>query len=139
MYIVGSLHGLIFLVVAVAVLYSDHQGYLYFKGKKETLAPALLKVLHRLVWVGLVFMILTGAILASTALEYYLTQWVFYLKMSFVLVLAINALAIGKLSMLAGTTPFKELGRKQQRQLVTSGAISFVSWIMAAVIGFFFL
>jgi hypothetical protein len=59
--------------------------------------------------------------------------------MGFVLVLVVNAFAIGKLSAVAGTTSFASLSAEEKRTLLLSGFLSGASWIGAATIGFFFL
>lgn len=138
-YVLGGLHGSIFLFVAAAIIYVDHQGYLYFRGKKELLSKQFITWSHRLIWIGLLLMVSTGAILASSAIEYYIQQLEFQLKMAFVLVLVINAFAIGSLSKLAATVPFAQLSRRQQHTLMLSGALSFMGWVGAASIGFFIL
>ncbi len=134
-----TIHLGVLICTAVVILYSDHQGYLYFTGKKQILSERFLKWSHRLVWVGLLLMITTGILLAIPSLTYRLQQPIFYVKMGFVAVLVINAFAIGKLARLAMTKPFVELTKKEQYTLLISGALSGISWVSAGVIGYFFL
>lgn len=135
----GAFHGLLFLVTAIIIIYSDHQGYLYFRGKKQTLSPRFVKWSHRLVWTGLLLIITTGLALMLPAWDYYLTQPPFYIKMSFVGVLILNGIAIGQLSKKAERTPFSALTNSEQKTLLVSGGLSFMSWVGAASIGIFVL
>lgn len=135
----GAFHGLIFLATAVVIIYSDHQGFLYFIGKKQTLSHSFITWSHRLVWTGLVLMITTGLILALPGWQYYLSEPAFLTKMSLVIMLAINAVAIGKLSRKAETTPFADLVTSEKKTLLISGMLSFAGWVGAASIGFFIL
>lgn len=138
-FLLGGLHGAVFTILAIFILYSDHQGYLYFRGKKETLSPTFLKWSHRIVWVGLVLMIITGAALLIPTWQFRLQEPVFYLKMGFVLVLLMNAFSIGKFSELSTLRPYRELTTDEQRTLMVSGALSVMGWVGAATIGLFFL
>lgn len=138
-YALGAFHGLLFIATAAVIIYSDHQGFEYFRGKKQTLSAQFVTWSHRLVWLGLALIILTGLALALPAWEYYLTDLAFYMKMSFVAVLIMNGLAIGKLSHKAETTPFAELSPDEKKTLMVSGALSFIGWVSAAAIGFFVL
>lgn len=138
-YALGAFHGLMFLLTAAVIIYSDHQGFLYFRGKKQTLSPTFVTWSHRLVWIGLGLIITTGLALAIPAWEYYLTELPFYIKMGFVGVLLMNAVAIGKLSHKAETTPFALLSSEEKTTLLVSGALSFCGWVCAAGIGFFIL
>ncbi len=135
----GAFHGLTVVITALVIIYSDHQGFLYFRGKKATLSPTFITWSHRLVWLGLIIIITSGIALAIPAWEYRLSEAVFYIKMGFVLVLLMNAIAIGKLSHKASTTPFTELTKEEQKTLLVSGALSFMGWVAAAGIGYFLL
>jgi hypothetical protein len=126
-------------ITAIMILYSDHQGYLYFRGKKETLSLWFVTWSHRIVWSGLIGMILSGFFLVLPGWNYYLEYPLFYVKMGFVLVLCVNGLAIGKLSQLTTERAFHELPPELKKTLLVSGALSFSGWVGAAVIGFFFL
>jgi hypothetical protein len=134
-----TVHLFTLLCTALVIIHADHQGFLYFRGKKQTLSAASLQWSHRLVWGGLLLMITTGILLALPAWEYLLREPVFLLKMGFVSVLVINAFAIGKLSAKAAEIPFSSLSKKEQHALLVSGALSFCGWVGAATIGIFFL
>lgn len=137
-YLIGGLHGFIFFLTAIVILYSDHRGFNYFRGKEKTLPENFLKMSHRLVWTGLVLMITTGIFLVIPAWEYRLSEPVFYVKMGFVLVLLMNAVAIGKLSKKASHFEFALLTSEEKKTLLVSGGLSAIGWICAASIGVFF-
>lgn len=139
LYALGATHGLIVFATIIVILYSDHQGFLYFRGKKATLSLSFVNWSHRLVWLGLGLIISTGSILVSFNVERYVADPAFFLKMSFVGVLIMNGLAIGALSHKASTTPFAALSQEEQRTLLVSGALSFMGWVGAFVIGAAFL
>ena len=134
-----SIHLITLSITALVIIYSDHQGFLYFRGKKQTLSKVFLHWSHILVWAGLLLMITTGVLLTIPAWTYRLQEPTFYIKMGFVLTLVVNAFAIGKLSKVAGEKPFAQLTTSEQRVLLLSGALSAMGWIGAAVIGKFFL
>lgn len=134
-----SIHLATLSITALIIIYSDHQGFLYFRGKKQTLSKVFLHWSHILVWTGLLLMITTGVLLTIPAWTYRLQEPTFYIKMGFVLTLVVNAFAIGKLSKVAGEKPFAQLTTSEQRVLLLSGALSAMGWIGAAVIGKFFL
>lgn len=139
LYVLGAFHGIIFVFLALVILYADHQGYLYVRGKKELLTERFVQWSHRLVWLGLALMIGTGAILLAPTWEYHLQQPAFYIKMGFVLVLLMNAFAIGSYSKLAYTKPFAVLSKEQQKTLLVAGALSLTGWVGSAIIGMFLL
>lgn len=135
----GEIHALLLLATAVVIVYSDHQGFLYFRGTKETLSRNFIVWSHRLVWTGLALIILTGVLLTILAWEYRLSEGVFWIKMGFVAVLLMNGIAIGSLSHKSTTTPFASLSKAEQKTLLVSGVLSFTGWVSAAIIGYFIL
>lgn len=134
-----ELHLAILLITAVVILYSDHEGFAYFREKKLTLSKQFVAWSHRLVWAGLLGMLLTGVVLVFPSWEYWLQDPAFYVKMGFVLTLFINAFFIGKLSHVATETPFSLLEQHERQTLLVSGALSAIGWIGAACMGFFVL
>jgi hypothetical protein len=134
-----SLHFFTLALTALVIVYSDHEGFAYFRGKKQTLSKSFLVWSHRLVWVGLLGMIITGFFLTLPSWTYRLQEPAFYVKMGFVLVLVVNAFAIGTLSKIAGEKSFSALEPEVKRTLLLSGVLSAISWVGAAVIGFLFL
>jgi hypothetical protein len=134
-----TIHLSTLLVTVIAILYADHLGFEYLRGKRVTIPLVTSNRLHTIVWIGLITMIASGVLLTLREWEELLTEPVFYVKMGFVLVLVMNALAIGKMSHLSSVHPFKELSPEVQKTLLVSGALSVSGWIGAAVIGMFFL
>lgn len=132
-----DIHLTILCVTALVILYSDHVGFNYFRERTLTLSRSTIVWSHRLVWVGLVGMIATGIALMLPSYEYWLSLPSFYVKMAFVLTLIVNALFIGKLSHVATETPYSLLDDETRKTLLTSGALSTMCWIGAAVIGLF--
>lgn len=126
-----SVHvGTLFLLIPV-ILFADHEGLAWVRGKKETLSAKTMIILHRLVWVGLGVMILTGAIMFWPLKDYLLYAPAFYIKMFFVFVLVINSFFINHFMQLAIEKPFASLSLEEKRPLLISGAVSSISWIGA--------
>lgn len=134
-----SLHLFTLLVTTIVIIYSDHEGFAYFRGKKQTLSLQFLEWSHTLVWAGLLGMIATGILLTIPSWTYRLQEPVFYVKMGFVATLVVNAFAIGKLSKVAAIKPFASLATDEKRTLLLSGVLSATGWIGAATIGMLFL
>lgn len=134
-----SLHLFVLACTVIAILYADHEGLSYVRGKKAVLNARSVQYTHRFVWVGLIGMILTGVALILPAWEYWLNDSTLYVKMGFVLMLVINSFFIDALSPVATERPFHELDTDTRRTLLVSGALSGIGWVGAAVIGFFFL
>jgi len=134
-----NIHLAILIITAVIILYSDHEGFNYMTGKKVVLSGRTIQWSHRLVWAGLILMVVTGVVLVVDSWAYYLQDPIFYVKIGFVLTLVVNALAIGKLSKIASERAFFELSGEEKRTLVLSGALSALGWLGAAGIGLFFL
>lgn len=136
---IGELHLPILIATALVILYGDHQGFDYMRGKRKTLPPKSVSWSHRLVWFGLLLMILSGVTLVLPVWEYWLADPTFYVKMGFVVTLIINGLFIGKLSHIATERPFAELTPPEKQTLIVSGALSGIGWLGAATIGLFVL
>ncbi len=134
-----TIHLTTLAITAIAILYSDHQGFSYFRGKKQTLSIGFVTWSHRFIWTGLIGMILSGFFLVLPGWDYYLTYPAFYVKMGFVLVLCVNGLAIGRLSQLTTERAFDELPPELRKTLLVSGALSLSGWVGSALIGFFLL
>ncbi len=130
-----ALHLLVLALTAVVIVFADHEGWQYVRGKKAVLSTARVQWLHRAVWVGLLGMIMTGIGLTTEEPEVF-EEPMFYVKMVMVLALIINGVAISFLSKVATTTPFASLTTKQRVPLFISGAVSVGCWIGAALLGF---
>ncbi len=122
-------------VTVLFVLYADKQGLMWVLGKKEVLTKAKITFLHRLVSLGLVVIVLSGATMAYGGFEYYISNPVFLIKMGFVLVLIINAFFIGTLSRIATERSYKSLSTRERIPLLFSGAMSCIGWLGAILLG----
>jgi hypothetical protein len=134
-----TLHLLVLALTVIGILYADHLGWQYFRGRREILPRTPVHLVHYGVWVGLVGMIVTGILLTVPRFTYLSGEAVFYLKLAFVGWLVVNAVVIGRVSRLATTTPFRSLELSTQRLLVVSGVVSVVGWVGSALIGYVFL
>ncbi len=123
----------------LGVLFADHLGFDWLRGKKQLLDAEVLARTHRWVGVGLGLMLGSGSVLFWNAHTYLLTTAPFYIKMSFVLALIINSFVIETYMRTATERPFASLTRKEKLPLLISGAISTVCWLGAATTAFFLL
>jgi hypothetical protein len=128
----------LFLTVGV-ILVADHHAFEYLRGKRPFLSLRFVQWTHRLVWAGLIGMIVSGAFLAYPLWEYLKNEPAFYVKMGFVLTLCVNAFFIAHLSETATVRSWGELTRDERMLFLLSGSLSVIGWIGSAVIGFFFL
>jgi hypothetical protein len=134
-----TIHLCTLALTAIAIIYADHLGFQYMRGTRQYLEHSRTVLLHRLVWTGLIGMITSGSFLLYPQWEFLIYDPLFQLKMGFVLVLIMNALAIGKLSKITSDQSFAELPPRTKKILMISGALSSISWVGAATIGYFFL
>lgn len=134
-----KVHLAVLALTVIGIVFADHEGFAYMRGKKQILDPKRVKVLHYAVGVGLLLMILTGASMALPGLSYYMSEPVFQLKMFFVAVLIVNSFFISRLMHVATEKPFAALTSRERLPLMVSGAASTIGWVGAAVIGLFFL
>lgn len=134
-----GLHLLFLAFSALFILISDHDGFLYFRGRKQTLDLRKLQFLHKMIWIGLLGLILTGIIMTIPDWNDYLSDPAFQVKMGFVGVLIINGLFIGRLLHSATHTPFKDLHGIKKMLLLLSGSASAIGWVGSTLIGFAFL
>ncbi|HVV38953.1 MAG TPA: hypothetical protein VHD31_01375 [Candidatus Paceibacterota bacterium] len=120
-------------LAAVGVLYADKLGFSWLRGKQETLQKMHLVWAHYLVSCALVLLILSGLYLFWPMRVYLLHQWLFYVKMAFVLALIVNSFAIGKLMHTATHTPHHTLSWSEKLPFYISGIVSMVCWAGAGV------
>ena len=121
-------------ITGLVVLYSDEQGLRWMLGKVEVLNARRIAFLHGVVSIGLPLVILTGGLMAVPALDYYLQNPVFIVKMGFVGVLIVNGLYIGKVASLASTRSFASLTSHERFPLFISGTFSVLGWA-GAILG----
>jgi len=119
------------------VLIADKQAIAWMRGKKEFLAPQTLKRMHIFVWLGLAVVISTGAYMAYPLREYLFHHPPFIGKMTFVGLLLVNGVVIGKLMRIATKKRFAELTNGERTALFMSGAVSAISWLGALTLAFF--
>lgn len=111
------------------VVIADKEGVAWMRGKKETLSLRTTKLLHRLVWAGLIVTAVAGFLMFLEAPEYFLADTAFRIKVFFVVMLFINAFVIQKFMHLAVNKPFRELTDREKTPLLLSGAVSVCGWI----------
>lgn len=129
-------HLTILSFTVLIIIFTDFNGLLWLLGKKQRLSKKLFTILHRLVSIGLIGMILTGGYMAyGYGTEVLMRNYVFSAKMSFVLILIINAYLIGKHMHLFFEKPLRELSRKEKQSLTISGLVSTSSWIIIFILG----
>ena len=107
--VVLPLHLLSLAYVAWNVFHADHLGFKWMTGKVDRLEQKKVDKYHKATWVGLGLMIATGFTLFC------------------------NSFVIGKLKDIAVTKTFASLSTKEKIPLFISGAVSTVSWLMAAL------
>lgn len=133
-----SLHLLALGLSVVAIILADHYGWQYVSGKLPVLNAKKVAKYHRFVWLALISMIITGALLLSTKPRI-LTEFAFYVKLLMVGALIINGFFIGKLSKIATVRPYNDLTTAEKRPLIISAGVSVICWLGAMTIGFLFL
>lgn len=116
------------------ILLADKQALSWVRGTQVLLSPKRLHLYHRLMWLGLILLIATGATLFWPRAGYLLAQPLFIMKMLFVSILLVNAVLIGRLMPVAASRSFASLSRKEVLPLVASGAISMTAWVGAALV-----
>jgi len=134
-----TFHLIALILTGLVVLYADHMGFRYFTGRSQTLDSKKVRWAHRLVFIGLFVLIITGVMLTLPALAVWLENPFFYAKLGFVTTLLINGLFIDRIMQKATTTPYALLAPSERHLLMTSGALSAAGWIVSALIGFFLL
>lgn len=120
----APLAGLTFLLVII----SDFYGFLWIIGKLKNLKLNVLVWMHKLVFIGLFGLIATGLSMLYFNHEFF-TNYIFFIKMFFVLVLFLNAFRIGAEMTIPARKTFKELTKKEKKKMLSVGLTSFVSWV----------
>lgn len=127
------------ILTGLVVLYADHMGFRYFTGRSQTLDIKKVRWAHRLVFIGLFILIITGVMLTAPSWAVWFAKPFFYGKLAFVATLFVNGLFIDRLMQKATTTPYVLLAPFERRLLMTSGVLSAVGWVASVLIGFFLL
>lgn len=126
--IILTTHIITACALIAVVLYSDHYGLGWMRGKHEVLSATKLHRLHRTIYVGLGVMIITGLYMFWPVREYLLTETTFLVKMGLVITLIINSIFIGKVGAKATHTSFASLTTKERVPLFIIGAVSSFCW-----------
>lgn len=135
------LHLLSLAFCFVTIIRSDWMGSSWMRGKVNTIDPVKLGSLHKQAWVGLLLMIVTGAVLFSQNTDTLLASGPFYVKMTCVLALAlvINAFVIGRFMKIATQKKFSEVNGGDKAKLFLSGFVSIFGWVTAFLAAFYIL
>lgn len=131
------LHILSFGFVLGVTAIADKDALGWVRGKHLVLDEKRLRQYHRMVWLGLIAVVITGGLLLYPSRLYLLSDLLFDIKLLFVAILFINAILIGKLADRASRVPFRHISTREKRALFLSGAVSAFSWISAAFIAFY--
>lgn len=135
--ILVSIHLLVLAFTVWQIIFADHLGLKWVRGRTKVLDYNVVHKYHRRILLGLVLMITTGAILFFPQKDQLLMKPQFIVKMCFVIALIINSFAIGVLQKVAATRTFAALSFKEKLPLFVTGLISTLSWIGATAGGFF--
>lgn len=136
--VVLNTHVLAMIATLILVVISDVMALRWWYGWQETLSYQTMRNLHYAVASGLSISIVTGALMASSAFSYLLTQPAFVLKMVLVLLLAINALVIHGHLILATERSYSSLKPSERRKLLLSGGASTLGWMGVLIASQFF-
>jgi hypothetical protein len=131
------LHILSFGFVLGVSAIADKDALSWLRGTKTTLDHTTLRTYHLMIWAGLASLVITGFILFYPQRAFLLGNLLFDIKMLFVMILALNALLIGRLMDHAMERPYAALGTSEKQALFVSGAISVFSWFSAAAIALY--
>jgi hypothetical protein len=132
-----TLHLLSMLFSVGVIFVADKEALAWFSGKRATLSHARVRALHALMWAGLLSLIGSGFLMFLPMAPYLLSQPLFIIKMLFVAILVVNAVLIGHLMDTALTRPRREVSVPELLPLMTSGAVSLLSWAAAILIAFY--
>lgn len=132
-----TLHILSFGFVLGISAIADKDAFAWVRGVRDTLDRTTVRMYHRMIWVGLLMLIMTGLILFYPQRAYLLGNLLFDIKLLFVAILGLNALLIGRLMEHALDNSYAELGARDKRALFASGAVSVFAWACAAGIAFY--
>ena len=130
-------HIITLVFTVCGIVFADHLGFAWIRGKKQTLSTQVLTKTHWFVGIGLGMMIGSGSVLFWNSKDYLLTDPAFYIKMSFVLALVVNSFVIEKFLWVATLQPYGILSPGQKKPLIISGCISTLSWLGAGISAFF--
>lgn len=137
--ILVPIHLLVLASTVWNIARADHMAFTWIRGKVITLNKESVETYHKRILIGLIFMIITGIVLAWPMKEYLLTRPQFFVKMGFVVALIVNSFVIGVLQKIAISKAYSSLTPREKIPLFISGAVSTISWLGAAAGGFFLI
>lgn len=127
------------LVALWNIFHADHMGLRWVLGTTKKLDVAIVKKYHRGTWIGLLILITSGLTLFYPMREFLLSRPQFYAKMTCVLALVVNGIAITFLQKRAIENSFEELSFSQKLPLFISASVSTAGWIGAISMAFFLI
>ena len=127
--VVLNVHIAAFFFSIACVIIADLSGLLWMLRKWSVLPATFIYTLHYLISIGIISALVTGALLSWSTIQFLLTQTSFWIKLSFILALCINAFVIHKHMKLATTRTYPDVTKSERKILFISGAISTISWI----------
>lgn len=134
-----SLHIGILLITIWNIFHADYLGLKWMRGIIPKLDFQELMKYHKRVQVGLVLMIVTGVLLVLPQASYLLSRPQFYIKMTMVLALIFNSVAIFFLMKRTTEKTFAELSFRERLPLFVSGSISTIGWVGATIVATFLI
>lgn len=132
-----TLHLVLLIITAPAILYADHMGFQYMTGRILTVNAKKVAWVHWTVSLGLLLLVITGILVTIPLWAIMLKNPLFYAKLALVVTLTINGFFINTLMKKATTTAYVNLSDSEKKFLIVSGAVSACGWIATIVIGFF--
>ncbi len=130
-----TIHLGIVIGTVLVVLFADHQGLLWMRGKDARMPANRVRFLHRTVTAGLVLLLITGGLLYTRAAPAYLSDPRFLLKMSMLFMLIVNTYFIERFSQVAIEREFASLSPSERIPLFISGGVSFIGWVTIIICG----
>ena len=115
------------------VVFADVLGLLWFFNRIQTLPEKVLKWTHRCILFGIFVSIITGILMFNSVSTLLLRNPAFYIKISFILFLLINAYFIHKHYTLSTTNNSMSLTCNEKNKLILFGTISALSWISVLI------
>lgn len=121
---------------AIAYIFqADKQAFAWVFGKTETFDTQVMHTIHRMMWIGLGTIVISGIFLTVPRWDYLIQQPLFIMKILFVGILFFNGILIGRLMDSASGRSFASLSNSEKIQLMASGAFSTIGWLGAITLG----
>lgn len=133
-YQIKEVHGMLAGLTFLLVILSDLYGLSWVLGIQKFLNSKVLNFLHKVVFLSLGILILSGLSMVILQSEEFLLNIVFWAKMFFVTVLFWNAFRIGKEVELPSVKMFTSLSASEKKHMLIVGFTSIVSWVSALVL-----